>query len=78
MDALYPHFALWRPFEQLPFNQMKDELKYTSQKNTKDNISTKQEQSMCIQGQRNSQHSQSFHCQQRRIKSAFLESFLPT
>jgi len=46
MDALCSHFALLRPFEQLPFNQTKDELKYTSQKSTRDNISTKQEQSM--------------------------------
>lgn len=78
MDALYPHFALVRPFERLPFNQMKDELKYTSRKNTRDNISTKPEQSICIQGQHNSQHSQGFHCQPWTIKSAFLELFLPT
>lgn len=32
MDVLYPHFALLRPFKQLPFNQIEDEPKYTSQR----------------------------------------------
>lgn len=36
MDALYPHFALLRPLEQLPFNQMKDELKYTTGKKARE------------------------------------------
>lgn len=36
MDALCLHFALLRPLEQLPFNQMKHELKYSSGKKARE------------------------------------------